>query len=65
MTEIEQHGFALTPGRHVGATDIEDDDEAFDEQMAKLTSELTILFGQGAELEAEVRTQLGRVGYGV
>lgn len=65
LAEIEQHGYALTPGRYVGATDIEDDDEAFEEQMAKLTGELSTLFGRGQELEAEVRTQLGRVGYGV
>ncbi len=63
--EIEQHGFALTPGRYVGATDVEDDDEIFEERMAKLTSELSTLFNRGTELEAEVRTQLGRIGYGV
>ncbi|VAY89454.1 hypothetical protein CARN8_6820004 [mine drainage metagenome] len=49
----------------MGATDVEDDDEAFEEQMAKLTSELSALFKRGSELEADVRTQLGRVGYGV
>ncbi len=65
LEEVEQHGFALTPGRYVGATDIEDDDKAFEEHMAKLTSELSALFGRGAELEAKVRIQLGRVGYDV
>lgn len=63
LAEIEQHGFALTPGRYVGATDVEDDDEVFEEQMVKLTSELSSLFMRGQELEAEVRAQLGRVGY--
>ncbi|WP_297505373.1 N-6 DNA methylase, partial [Ferrovum sp.] len=65
LDEIKQHGFALTPGRYVGATDVEDDDEAFEEQMTKLTTGLSALFSRGAELEAEVRTQLGRVGYAV
>ncbi len=65
LAEIEQHGFALTPGRYVGATDVEDDDEVFKEQMTKLTSELSSLFKQGKELEDEVRAQLGRVGYEV
>ena len=65
LAEIEQHGYALTPGRYVGATDVEDDDEAFEEALAKLTSELSDLFKRGAELEAEVKAQLGRVGYGV
>ena len=65
LAEIEQHRYALTPGRYVGATDIEDDDDTFDEQMANLTSELSVLFGRGSDLEAEVREQLGRIGYAV
>lgn len=65
LADIEQHGFALTPGRYIGATDVEDDDEAFEEQMARLTLELSALFGRGRELEEDVRTQLERVGYDV
>ncbi len=63
LAEIEQHGFALTPGRFVGASDVEDDDVAFEERMAGLTGELTALLTRGAELEMEVRSQLARVGY--
>ena len=65
LAEIEQHGYALTPGRYVGATDVEDDDEAFEEQMAKLTGELSALFNRGVELEAEIKTNMGRIGYGI
>ena len=65
LDEIDQHGYALTPGRYVGATDVEDDDETFVEQMASLTSELAVLLGRGRELETVVREQLGRVGYGL
>lgn len=65
LADIEQHGFALTPGRYIGATDVEDDDEAFEEQMARLTLELSAPFGRGRELEEDVRTQLERVGYDV
>ncbi len=65
LAEIEQHNYVLTPGRYVGATDVEDDDEAFEEQMATLTGELAALFGRGQKLETEVREQLGKVGYGV
>ena len=36
--EIESHGFVLTPGRYVGAEDIEDDGEPFDEKMKRLTA---------------------------
>ncbi|NNN19519.1 MAG: SAM-dependent DNA methyltransferase, partial [Acidimicrobiaceae bacterium] len=63
--EIEQHGFALTPGRYVGATDVEDNDVAFEDQMEKLTGELSALLNRGAELEAEIKANLSRVGYGI
>lgn len=65
LAEIEQHGFALTPGRYVGATDVEDDDVLFEERMAELTGKLSALLTRGSELEADVRAQLARVGYGV
>lgn len=65
LEEIEQQGYALTPGRYVGATDVENDEEPFDEMMVRLTSELTALFVRGSELESEVRRQLGKVGYDV
>ena len=65
LAEIEQHGFALTPGRYVGATDVEDDDVAFEERMAELTGELSVLLTRGTALEADMRTQLVRIGYAV
>ncbi len=65
LTDIEQHSYALTPGRYVGATDVEDDDEAFEEQMAKLTGDLSALLTRGSKLEEDVRVQMARVGYGV
>ena len=63
LPEIEQHSYALTPGRYVGATDIEDDDEEFDEKMANLTAELSALFKRGTDLKAEIQSQLVKVGY--
>ncbi|MDT0618314.1 class I SAM-dependent DNA methyltransferase [Salinisphaera sp. P385] len=63
--EIEKHGFVLTPGRYVGAAEVEDDDEAFEEKMQQLTGQLSELFAKGNALEDEVRRQLGRVGYEV
>ena len=40
LDEIRQHGHILTPGRYVGAEEVEDDGEPFDEKMARLTAEL-------------------------
>ncbi len=63
LAVIEQHGYALTPGRYVGATDVEDDDEAFEKEMTRLTGELSSLLKLGAELESNIKTELRRVGY--
>src|SRR5437763_182050 len=38
--EIAQHSYVLTPGRYVGAKQIEDEGEPFEEKMARLTNEL-------------------------
>jgi type I restriction enzyme M protein len=40
LSEITQHGHVLTPGRYVDAKTMEDDDEAFDDKMRKLTEKL-------------------------
>ncbi|MDR6398321.1 class I SAM-dependent DNA methyltransferase [Herbaspirillum seropedicae] len=40
LAEIARHGHVLTPGRYVGAEEVENDDEAFAEKMQKLTEKL-------------------------
>ena len=40
LAEIAEHGHVLTPGRYVGAEEVEDDDEAFAEKMQRLTKQL-------------------------
>lgn len=65
VTEIHEHGFVLTPGRYVGAEEVEDDDEAFAEKMDRLTAVLAEQMEKGQELDAVIRERLGRLGYGV
>jgi type I restriction enzyme M protein len=62
--EIEKHGFVLTPGRYVGAEEIEDDGEPFDEKMKRLTSLLEDQFNESAMLEKQIRSNLRRLNYG-
>lgn len=38
--EIAAHGHVLTPGRYVGAEEVEDDGEPFEEKMPRLVAEL-------------------------
>jgi len=61
--EIAKQDFILTPGRYVGIEEQEDDGEPFDEKMARLTSELSVMFKRSHELEDEVRNRLGAIGF--
>jgi len=63
LAEIAEHGHVLTPGRYVGAEEIEDDDEAFAEKMQKLTEKLAEQMAKGAELDQLIRQKLGGLGY--
>ncbi|MEO2192606.1 MAG: N-6 DNA methylase, partial [bacterium] len=61
IDEIEQVGWAVTPGRFVGAPEAEEDDEPIDEKIERLTKELTAALDESARLDAVVREQLGRL----
>lgn len=63
IEEIAEQDFILTPGRYVGAEQIEDDDEAFAEKMGRLTSQLAEQMARGAELDALIRERVGALGY--
>jgi len=63
LAEIAQHGHVLTPGRYVGAEEVEDDDEAFAEKMARLTEQLGEQMAKGAELDTVIRAKLGGLGF--
>jgi type I restriction enzyme M protein len=63
LAEIAQHGHVLTPGRYVGAEEVEDDDEAFADKMQSLTAKLGEQMAKGAELDALIRQKLGGLGY--
>jgi type I restriction enzyme M protein len=63
LGEIAEHGHVLTPGRFVGAEEVEDDDEAFAEKMQKLTEKLGEQMAKGVELDALIRQKLGGLGY--
>jgi type I restriction enzyme M protein len=63
--EIAAHGYVLTPGRYVGAEEIEDDGEPFEEKMARLTAKLEEQFQESARLEANILRNLQETGYGI
>jgi type I restriction enzyme M protein len=56
--EIREHGYVLTPGRYVGAAEIEDDGVPFEEKVSELISELESHFSESARLEKIIRKNL-------
>ncbi len=63
--EIATHGYVLTPGRYVGAEEIEEDSEPFEEKMARLVAELSEQFDASAKLEKAIAKNLKGLGYEV
>jgi type I restriction enzyme M protein len=61
--DIAKHGYVLTPGRYVGAEEVEDDGEPFDEKMKRLTEQLASQFAESSRLEQEIRNNLKGLGY--
>lgn len=64
VEEIREHGYVLTPGRYVGAAAVEDDGEPFEEKMAELSTTLYEQMHESAELDAMIRKNLEKLGYG-
>jgi type I restriction enzyme M protein len=64
LEEIRKHSHVLTPGRYVGAEELEDDGEPFEKKMKSLTATLRNQTNQAAKLDAAIAANLGELGYG-
>jgi type I restriction enzyme M protein len=63
--DIAKQDYILTPGRYVGLAEVEDDGEAFEDKMKRLTGELRELFAESKKAEEEIKEQLKSVGFEV
>lgn len=61
ISEIKGNDYVLTPGRYVGSEAVPDDDEAFEEKMKRLTTELHEQFAKSHGLEEQIRENLNRI----
>ena len=61
--EIAAHGHVLTPGRYVGAAEVADDGDPFEEKMPRLVAELNAQFAESAQLETAIRANLNSLGF--
>ena len=59
LDEIRQHSHILTPGRYVGAAEVEDDGEPFEEKMQRLTAQLRSQQAEARKLDSSHRRQPG------
>lgn len=64
LEDIRHHSHVLTPGRYVGAEEIEDDGEPFEEKMARLVSLFREQSEEGEKLDAAIAANLEAIGYG-
>ena len=64
MDDIRKHGYVLNPGRYVGAADVEDDGEAFEEKMTRLSALWREQRAQAAKLDVAIEANLKELGYG-
>jgi type I restriction enzyme M protein len=62
--KIQSHSYVLTPGRYVGAADIEDDALPFEERFAILNDKLQAQFYSSHESERQITEALRRIGDG-
>ena len=58
LEEVRGHQHVLTPGRYVGAEEVEDDGEPFEVRFPKLVAKLEGQFAASAALSTEVRRRL-------
>jgi type I restriction enzyme M protein len=65
LDDIRHHNHILTPGRYVGAAEVEDDGEPFEEKMARLTAELRKQTAQSEKLDKLIWANLEDIGYGL
>lgn len=65
IDEIKEHDYVLTPGRYVGSEAVDDDDEAFEEKMKRLTADLNEQFIKSHDLEKKIEENLEKIGYGL
>jgi len=63
LDAIRERSHILTPGRYVGAAEVQDDGEPFEEKMARLSGELCEQTAQAAKLDALIWANLEDIGY--
>ncbi|MCG6200999.1 type I restriction-modification system subunit M [Psychromonas antarctica] len=64
LADIKANDYVLTPGRYVGAAEIEDDGILFETKMSELSQTLYSQMSQAEVLDQAIRKNLEALGYG-
>lgn len=64
LEDIKSHNYVLTPGRYVGAAEIEDDGIPFEEKMSELSATLYEQMRESVKLDSVIRKNLEHLGFG-
>jgi type I restriction enzyme M protein len=60
--EIKSHNHVLTPGRYVGAADVDDDEAPFADRFGALLTKLEAQFAEAETLAATIRSAMKAIG---
>jgi type I restriction enzyme M protein len=63
LDDIRKHNWILTPGRYVGASEIEDDAGLFEVKMTRLAADFHTQTKESARLEKQIAANLKELGY--
>ena len=61
LEEVRENTYALTPGRYVGAEELADDEEPFEERFPKLAHKLEEQFVKSIEISNRIKEMLSEV----
>jgi type I restriction enzyme M protein len=62
IQDIRKNNYILTPGRYIDFKQVEEDDEAFEEKMQKLTTTLSAQMQKANELDEAIVQNLRKIG---
>ncbi len=63
LDEMRKHDYVLTPGRYVGAADIEDDGIPFETKMTEMSKTLYAQMEASGQLDDVIKANLAKLGY--
>ena len=64
IDEIRSKGYVLAPGRYISATELEQEDEPYEQKMARLTKELEGQIAEGVDLDKIILDNIGKISNG-